>query len=164
MKIQNMKNTALELLKKITASQSIRKTRSLQLLKEPDIEYTEGWFVCLPACFNEALDIRKTKRKKDGKEVLIWTQGAFFSFKSGDKIYDTAKGYEEWSSALKHIKFCISVKYAEDVSLSEDGKTRLPGLVNFTNFKPNKNSSDLIEGEERTMTQDEFVKYLIVGE
>ncbi len=75
--------------------------RLIDLLKAPGDEHAKGWFMCVPSCFNAALDIRQTERKRDGQRILIWTQGSAFSFKKGDKIYDTLDAYSEWSKALK---------------------------------------------------------------
>jgi len=159
-----MHSSALELLKILTKKNATRQTRSLDLLKPLQEGDSGGWFMYVPSCFNEALDIRQTERVKDGKKSLCWTQGAFFSFKQGDTIYDTPKAYEHWSKALKHINICVSVKAATDVSLGEDGKSRSPGSVTFIILKPNKQRTKLVEHEQRTMTQDEFVKFLIIGE
>lgn len=159
-----MNNNSLAILKKITANNTTRQTRSLDLLKPPQEGDSGGWFMYTPSCFNEALDIRQTERVKDGRKSLYWTQGAFFSFKQGDTIYNTPKAYEQWSKALEHINICISVKTATDVSLGEDGKSRFPGSVTFIILKPNKQRTKLVEQEQRTLTQDEFVKFLITGE
>jgi len=159
-----MNNNALEVYKKITSNNIKRQLRSLDLLKPPWEEFSDGWFLCVPSCFNEALDIRQTERILEGKKSICWTQGTFFSFKVGDTLYDTPKAYEQWSKALEYINICVSVKMATDVSLGEDGKIRDAGSVTFAILKPDRKRSKLIEHEQRTMSQDEFVKYLISGE
>ena len=99
-----------------TTDKGKRTKRMTELLKAPDDEQTTRWFMCIPSCFNNALDIRQTPRKKDGKESLIWTQGAAFSFKPGDAIYDTPKAYSEWGEALRHLSVCIQVHQATDAT------------------------------------------------
>ena len=158
-----MNDKTLELLKKITVDNSKRQIRSLDLLK-PVKDHTEGWFMCLPSCFNESLDIKQTERKIRDKKVLCWTQGALFSFKAGDIIYDTPKAYEQWDKALEHINICVSVKQAIDVSLDEGSNSRFSGSVTFAILKPNEQRTKLIEQEQQTMTQDDFVEFLIAGE
>ena len=159
-----MRSKATELLQVITTNNPTRQKRSLDLLKPPDAQYSGGWFASVPSCFNEALDIQQTVRKVDGKKILCWTQGAFFSFKQGDIIYDTPHAYEQWSQALTQIGVGIFVREAADVSLSEDGKSRFPGSVTFSILKPNRQRTKLVEHEQRTLTQDEFVRFLITGE
>lgn len=160
-----MKSDFSRLLEKLTTNKRTREMRSLDLLKSPNGDKPEDdWFVYLPPCFNDALDIRQTERKVDGKKVMRWTQGTFFSFKAGDKIYDTPQAYQQWSDALQHTDICILVQQATDVSLSEDGKSRFPGSVTFSICKPDKQRKNLVEQERRTFTQDEFVRFLITGQ
>lgn len=157
-----MKDKALELLKKNTANNTPRQNRSLDLLKQPEKD-SEGWFMNVPSCFNGALDIRQTERVVKGKKSLDWTQGAFFSFKSGDTIYDTPEAYKVWSEALKQIKVCLTVKNATSAGNNESDNIRYPGSVTFAILKPDKQRTKLIEQEQRTLSQDEFVKFLITG-
>jgi hypothetical protein len=157
-----MNNKSLELLKEVTSKNAIRQTRSLDLLKHPEKD-SDGWFMCVPSCFNEALDIKQTERVTNGKKTICWTQGASFSFKPGDTIYDTPIAYEVWSEALKHINICFSVNNAINAGASEDGKCRYPGLVTFVILKPDEQRTKLMEQEEQTLSQDDFVNFLITG-
>lgn len=152
-----------------TADKGKRTKRLTELLKAPDDEQTTGWFMCLPSCFNNALDIRQTPRKKDGKESLIWTQGSAFSFKPGDAIYDTPKAYSEWGEALKHLSVCIQVHQATDAtpekSNADGGGTvpRNPGVVRFSILTPNDQKTAVVKRGDADLTQDEFVRLLIRG-
>lgn len=143
--------------------------RLTKLLREPEVNETSDWYMCVPQCFNNALDIRLTARKENGKETLVWTQGSAFSFKQGDTLYDTPRAYDAWGEALNHISLCVSVRKASD-SIPEKRKTknseaapRYPGSVVFQVLAPNPPKTGLIKVDEVKMTQDEFVYYLING-
>ena len=88
--------------------------RLTELLKEPEVNETSDWYMCVPQCFNNALDIRLTVRKGNGNETLVWTQGSAFSFKQGDTLYDTPRAYDAWGESLNHISLCVSVQKASD--------------------------------------------------
>ena len=88
-----MKQESLNLLEQVTRGASKREDRLTDLLRDPESDTMADWFMHLPRCFNDALDIRQTSRQVDGKTVTVWTQGAGFAFKAGDIIYDTARAY-----------------------------------------------------------------------
>ncbi len=148
-----------------------RKKRLPDLIKPPEDNETSGWHMCVPACFNNALDIKQTPRIKDGTETLVWTQGSEFSFKAGDTIYDTPKAYIEWCEALKHISLCVSVEDAADAipaKKSADAEQneeipRYPGSVGFSILTPNEQQNALIKRGNFQLTQDEFILLLING-
>lgn len=115
----------------------------------------------VPTCFNNALDIRRTVRV--GSPKPVWTQGANFSFAPGDTIYDTPHGYQAWADALRHIRYCFHVSDATAVSPSTTGAARQPGSVTFTVSSPNEPRTALSQVRIYTVTQDEFVRFLISG-
>ena len=125
--------------------------------------------MCVPTCFNNALDIKQTPRMKDGKETLVWTQGSEFSFKTGDTIYDTPKAYIEWPDALKHISLCVSVEDATDAIPAKKNPEqnemipRYSGSVRFSILTPNEQQTALIKRGSFQVTQDEFILFLIEG-
>ena len=84
-----MKQKALQLMEQLTRA-SAKEDRLTDLLRDPETDSTPDWFMQVPRCFNDALDIKQTPRKVGGKTVTVWTQGAGFAFKAGDMIYDTA--------------------------------------------------------------------------
>ena len=151
-------------------SGEISKTeRLIDLIKAHDDEHTTGWFMCVPSCFNAALDIRQTERKRDKKKILVWTQGSTFSFKKGDKIYDTSDAYSEWGKALKKLSLIVNIEEAADATPKKgsDEKENLvprnPGYVRFSLYKPHGVKPILVKYDEDIMTQDEFVRFLIKG-
>ena len=94
-----MISKALTILDDLIRDKPTREKRGTDLLKDPAAEATEGWYMCVPPCFNEALDIKRTERVEGKKKNLVWTQGSAFSFKQGDTVYDTADAYKVWAEA-----------------------------------------------------------------
>ncbi len=149
------------LLESLTQGEGILR-RTTDLLKAPDADSPNQWHMCVPSCFNAALDIRYSERKKNKKPYWVWTQGADFSFAAGDIIYDTPDGYKVWSEALKSIKRCVQISEAKPAGGAEEGD-RYSGLVKAKVFRPNEKRSALCLEQELQMTQYDFVSYLIFG-
>ena len=72
---------ALTILDDLIGVRRSRENRTTNLLKDPSTESGDGWYMCVPPCFNDALDIKRTERVENGRKVLVWTQGSWFSFK-----------------------------------------------------------------------------------
>jgi hypothetical protein len=169
--MKNSSSAILERVLKLT-EESLEKgktTRLTELLKSPQDDETSGWFMCVPSCFNNALDIRLTTRKINGKETRVWTQGSLFSFKAGDTLYDTSKAYSEWGEALKHLSLCINVEQATDAipakkkSQQSENTQRDHGSIRFSVLISNNPKTALMKIDDFQMTQDDFVFFLIRG-
>ena len=158
-----MNQEALDILQRLSEDASMRQKRLTQLLKPAEAEYAEGWFMCVPKCFNDSLDIRLTERIVDGHVALVWTQGSAFSFSEGDTLYDTRNAYKVWSEALKSISLGVQVKRAIAAGAASDGSSRSPGSVTFEILKSDKRRSKLVGSGQYTMSQDAFVRFLIAG-
>ncbi len=164
-----MNDDVLKILDRVIKMQK-RGIRPVEHLRYPEVQYPEGWHMCVPKCFNDSLDIRKTERVIKGNKTLQWTQGSTFSFETGDIFYDTPKAYEPWPEAMKHIKICIQVREAsqaipgEKKEKDKPGTSRNPGLVKFDILVPNENRTKLVKDGEEELTQDEFVRFLITGQ
>ena len=158
-----MTGHALNMLDRLIRQKPTRENRVTELLKDPTAESPEGWFMCVPACFNDALDIKQTQRVQGKKKSIVWTQGSSFAFKAGDTLYDTADAYKVWSEALKSIALCVQVKTASSAGASKRGTRRFPGLVTFSILTPDERRTKITERGEHTMSQDEFVRFLIAG-
>jgi hypothetical protein len=169
-----MKNDSVVILKKVLrlteeTAEKGKATRLLELLKSPQDNETNDWYMCVPACFNNALDIRLTARKMKGRDTLVWTQGSAFSFKAGDTLYDTPAAYLEWGEALKKLSLCISIEQATDAvperrkNQQDENTPRNPGSVRFSALSPNNFKTALTKIGEFQMTQDDFVFLLIRG-
>jgi hypothetical protein len=131
-----VKTDALTTLDRLVTSGKSREQRLTTLIRSPD-EADIHWFMHVPTCFNDALDIRRTNRIFEPDNKNIWTQGSNFSFGPGDTIYDTPRAYERWADALQHIRFCFKVSIAIAVTaakrISETHTSpRVPGHVTFT--------------------------------
>jgi len=98
------RSDSLELLDLLTSNNGMTR-RVPNLLRNPKGHIPEEWFMHLPPCFNDALDIKFSNKDVDSK----WTQGGNFSFKRGDLIYDTPKAYFIWGEALKWINLAVQV-------------------------------------------------------
>jgi len=158
-----MRKKTLDLLESLLNASVTREHRKTQLLKDPDVEYYEGWYMCIRKCFNEALDIKYTTITENKVPKRVKTQGTIFSFKKGDALYDTPKAYEQWSEALKHINLCVQVEKASDVTPASKNNKRFPGYVFFNILTPNQERTKLVLRDQLRMSQDEFVRFLITG-
>lgn len=157
-----MKN-ALRVLDTLTDAATTRQKRLLELLRPADAKSTPDWFMCVPKCFNDSLDIRLTQRTVQGHISMAWTQGSAFSFRQGDILYDTEVAYENWSEALKTMSLGVQVTHAAAAKPTSDGDSRYAGSVTFELLVPDKSKSRLVAKESRTMSQDDFVRFLIAG-
>jgi hypothetical protein len=162
MKDSSIKLAAQRVLSEITAKTMSRERRLTTLLRDPVELFTEDWFMCVPQAFNDALDIRLTERIIAKTKKLVWTQGSVFSFSRGDTLYDTKKAYEEWSTALQHINIRIQVERAMPSNVYDDGK-RFSGTVTLEVSTPNSCRTNFQKRGSITMTQDDFVEFLIFG-
>ena len=84
-----MNQRSPHILDRIIREKPSRESRLTELLKDPSADSPEGWFMCVPTCFNDALDIKQTQRIESKRKSLVWTQGSTFSFKEGDQLYNT---------------------------------------------------------------------------
>lgn len=111
---------ALAVLEKLRGFQTKQKreVRIKELLKVPMPSDRRCWFMCVPASFNDALDIKITarvirKQLDDGSWLKtteeVWTQGATFSFSQGDIFYSNHPAYTSWLEALKAYGISIQV-------------------------------------------------------
>lgn len=169
-----MKNDSVVILKKVLrlteeTAEKGKATRLLELLKSPQDNETSDWSMCVPSCFNNALDIRLTPRKMKGEDTLVWTQGSAFSFKAGDTLYDTSMAYSEWGEALTRLTLCLSVEQAMDAVperrkiQKNENIPRNPGYVRFSVLIPDGSKTALTKIDELELTQDDFVFLLIAG-
>lgn len=158
-----MNTEAISVLDRVIREKPTRENRLTDLLKDPSAETAEGWYMCVPSCFNDALDIKQTDRVVNKKKCLVWTQGSSFNFNTGDTIYDTPDAYNVWSEALKTIGVCVQIKTGSSAGPTEGGASRFAGSVTFAILTPNKDRTRIVERAEHSMSQDDFVRFLIEG-
>jgi hypothetical protein len=97
-----------------------KENRTTDLLADFSTDYARGldgqvWYFCVPKFFYEALDIKYTTRIKNKVEEKIWTQGSWFKFSEGDKLYNHAYAYcNNFIGGLFsiHSKICLSIESA----------------------------------------------------
>lgn len=158
-----MSREALSILECLTSDSSKRQKRLTRLLKPADAEHANGWFMCVPSCFNNSLDIRRTERSEGGRKALVWTQGSAFSFAEGDVIYDTLDDERPWSDALKKLSLCVQVRRALSAQPPSEQAPRFPGSITFDVLKPDKSGTEIVKLCQHIMSQDDFVRFLIAG-
>lgn len=137
---------------------------SEQKLSETDsVECAAGWHFCVRPSFRAAIDVKWTPRKVGKKTVMKWTQGSWFHFKEGDTIYDSPLAYLPWD--LNNFNLCIEVTTATPAQPpnSSGREERDPGSVFFEVSIPNATRDQLVRVAVKKMTQDDFVRMLILG-
>jgi len=186
----NSKDDSLKLLQKLITQKFLEKekrypkheTRYTEyFLKNPERTNSDKdeWFIYVPSFFNDCLDIAKTDRRfKTGNKIKdkktgkmkdetkirkVWTQGSRFAFHRGCTLYDTPKAYYMWGDAINEIKYCISIHSEKCAKPAMDKDERVPGEVVFSILSPCPQTKSLKEIGEFKLTQDEFVRFLIIG-
>lgn len=158
-----MKNS-LSILESILANRSSKATRLTELLKNPEEDYSQDWYMCVPKCFNDALDIKKTTRILHKQEELVWTQGATFSFKVGDILYDTVLAYQlPWHQAIHHIRLAIQITTIKSAITTDYIDVESAGGVVFQLLTTDDSKMRLEKIDEYTLSQLDFVRFLIKG-
>ena len=136
--------------------------RSLELIANFVNGFAEGWGFAVGEFFRDELDIKYTERKEEKKSVWRWTQGRCFSFKEGHTIYDSPKGYSEWSEALREMKIMCKVVKGVPAGYDETQEFH-PGSVTFTLSKPNSEKTTIDRIGQYSLSQEEFVNFLKSG-
>lgn len=149
--------STLSILKKLTSSGRVDR-RLRKLLRPPTGPSPSDWFMYVPAVFNSALDI---KFESSGPNKG-WSQAGCFSFKKADTIYDTQDAYKPWSKALEKMSLALTINAATPAGQG-DGTERFPGRVDFSIALPSRDKKSLEVVLDWSMTQDEFVRFLIEG-
>jgi len=131
--------------------------------KSSGLDHADGWHFCIPASFRAALDIKWTRRKVNGKQTMKWTQGSWFHFEEGDTIYDSPKAYGKWD--LNDVQVCVDIRRASPAKPAgaANREARYAGTVIFDVLTPNDERTQLVKRQQMVMSQDEFIRMLIVG-
>jgi hypothetical protein len=152
-----------------------KETRTTELLADFSTDYAidfnrQVWYFCVPRFFCEALDIKYTTRKINNVEEKIWTQGSWFNFLEGDKLYNYAYDYCKkfiGRLSLNHPKICLSIESAHpslpQIKTKDKQKDRYPGQVNFKIMVKNPMTNYWETKGDRELSQDEFIELLIKG-
>ena len=154
--------------------------RSTELIANFINGYASGWYMAVRESFRPQLDIKHTARTgtkstEEGKihksQVRIWTQGPRIAFDKGQIFYDRPLGYEEWSKALKHIKFVCVIIEAKPNDVTKKKIDNIKGQINelidgfvvFELLSPNTERTMLITQNTYKMSQNQFADFLISG-
>lgn len=152
-----------------------KENRTIELLADFSTDYARGlvgheWYFCVPKFFYEALDIKYTTRKKNTVEEKIWTQGSWFNFSEGDKLYNHAYAYCTnfiGRLSLNHPKICLSIESAHPsvprIKKKHEQKDRYPGQVNFKIMVKTLMTKYWETQRNESLSQDEFIELLIKG-
>ena len=150
-----------------------------QSASQQPLHVASGWHFCVPLSFRPALDIQLTERvvktastpsefhstgkKFQKKNTMQWTQGSWFHFQAGDTLYDSPHAYQKWD--LRNFGICLDIKKAASAEPpNKKNKTdRYPGAIIFDVLTPTEKHTELVRRRQTAMTQDEFIKLLIVG-
>lgn len=127
------------------------------------LECASGWHFCLRPSFRSALDIKQTKRQVKKKAEMRWTQGSWFHFKKGDTLYDSPDAYRPWD--VNNFRCCIDVTTGSSAQPpnGKDRRVRNPGSIAFNVLVPDATKTKLVQHAVKVMTQDDFVRMLIIG-
>jgi len=151
--------------------------RSDRLIASFKEGYADNWYMAVKDCFRSQLDIKYTSRIENQlngvlkTEVKLWTQGPRIAFDKGHIFYDTPYGYQLWDEAIKSLKLaCIvtnskpnDVKKEESLNNKKKINQLIDGFVEVEFLVPNIDKTKLIKRDEKKMSQNEFVEFLIYG-
>ena len=139
--------------------------------------YADNWYMAVRDCFRSQLDIKYTSRIENQSkgalktEVKLWTQGPRIAFDKGHIFYDTPYGYQLWNEAIKHVKLaCVVINgKPNDVKKEKSPNSKkkinklIDGFVEVEFLIPNNDKTKLIKRDEKKMSQNEFVEFLMSG-
>jgi hypothetical protein len=140
--------------------------------------YADNWYMAVRDCFRSQLDIKYTSRIENQSkgalktEVKLWTQGPRIAFDKGHIFYDTPYGYQLWNEAIKHVRLaCVvingkpnDVKKEKSLNRKKNINQLIDGFVEVEILAPNIDKTKLIKHDEKKMSQNEFVEFLIYGD
>ena len=166
--------TSLDRLEKIRLIAQ-KENRTIDLVADFSTGYAtdfdkQVWYFCVPNFFYDALDIKYTTRIENKEEVKMWTQGSWFNFAEGDKLYNHAYAYcNNFIAGLSkiHPKICLSIESAHPslprIKTKDKQKDRYPGQVNFTIMIKNETTKYWESHRNESLSQDKFIQLLIKG-
>jgi len=139
--------------------------------------YADNWYMAVRESFRSQLDIKYTSKVESQSKgavkrtIKLWTQGPRIAFDKGNIFYDTPYGYQVWIEAIKHIKLaCVvingkpnDVKKTRSPNSKENINELIDGFVEVEFLVPNNDKTKLIKHDEKKMSQNGFVEFLING-
>ena len=133
--------------------------------------FADNWYMAVRDCFRTQLDIKYTSRIKTQskeavkREIKLWTQGPRIAFDKGNIFYDTPYAYQVWNEAIKHIKLaCVVINgKPNDIKKKRKINELIDGFVEVDFLIPNNDKTKLIKRDEKKLSQNEFVEFLMHG-
>lgn len=127
--------------------------------------WCKGWAFTIQPTLATALDIQLTPRVTDKQSSLEWSQGSRFDFREGYTLHDAPEAWTlPWGEALPHIANSLQITSAIPAEPANTGSPRNTGQVTFQLYRPNAERTALERrGNPYTVSQDDFVRILIVG-
>jgi hypothetical protein len=116
------------------------------------VDHSQGlapWAYAVPDYFRDALDIRWTPRRRDGRIVYCWTQGRSLSFAVGDILF------RQDGQALVQVEAAQPVHSKRDAGIFSDGFVDFR-IYDTTGPAPRRTGS-------ASLTQPAFLAFLISG-
>lgn len=126
-------------------------------------DWCEGWAFRPHYAHAEALGIALGNRVENKKILALWTQSTAFSFRAGYTIHSYGQEHfdKTWAEQTPHNPVLLQITDAKPAQPGGKDAKRDPGQVIF---RMHRREDGYATGETRTMTQDDFVRFLIIGE
>lgn len=113
----------------------------------------------------------KIKKGKNGEILpapmahwwMLWTQSTAFNFRAGYTIHSYGMEHfsKTWADQIPHNPVSLQIVEAKPAQPGDKTTRRDPGEVTF---RMHRREDGFAAGETRTMSQDDFVRFLIRGE
>ncbi|WP_430735504.1 hypothetical protein [Halodesulfovibrio aestuarii] len=144
--MNKFERNAITLLDQIVSTKSGKRTETLLYPKSDDLYL--GWMYVVGRHFRDAFDIKYTTKRKNKKEIKVWTQGSSFSVKEGYLF-----------KMVNRPDWMLQVIGATPATPAGNNKERDKGSVTYQHIKGNTREKKLY-----TVSQDEFIRTIIAGE
>lgn len=133
--------------------------------ERPDIwvpDWCEGWAFRPHYAHAEALGITLGTRVENKTHLALWTQSTAFNFRTGYTIHSYGVEHFDkmWGEQVPHNPVSLQIIDAKPAQPGGKGSKRESGLVTF---RMHRREDGYAAGETRTMSQDDFVRFLITG-
>ncbi|NJC88890.1 MAG: hypothetical protein FIB02_10265 [Desulfuromonas sp.] len=150
--------------------EKINLRRANRLITDFADGFAIDWFMQVKECFKSELDIKYTPRVKNKIVSYEWTQGTYYSFSTGQIIYDSKFAYDSWRTGLEKINYAcqiIEAKPDQPIAQQKNSNTtkdiKINGYVKFILYKCNSNDNKLDAIACYNVSQTEFVNFLKNG-
>lgn len=140
-------------------------------------DWCEGWAFAPSLGHADALGLVLARRQRteerlvDGRLVKektfyrVWTQTSAFDFRAGYLIHSApSREGVPWGEQIARIGRSVQVLDAMQASPGGSLMARDPGFVSFRLYYPAPRGNRLLPAMSYTLTQDDFVRYLITGD